>query len=157
MKDYYVVIADDDSSWQQALSPRYHSHKTVQERLVPFLQHLAEISEAHGQFVVALTVEELCPGGLDPTDGIIIAQACEAAGASAIIASGGTADFPALKWRRPTQRKATDEILPTNEPWLASAAWLLGRVSIPVYAKGHAHDQVKAAAIAQQMGFAGVF
>ena len=100
---------------------------------------------------IALTVEELCPGGLDPTDGILIAQAFEKAGAQFIIASGGTADFPALKNRRLTKTQKD-----SNHAWLSSACWLIGRVNIPILAQGHFEDSEEIRHRAKVCGLSGL-
>jgi hypothetical protein len=122
---YPFLSVDEDGELAKIASPRTSPYPDFQSRVDALLVHLKP-----GQGV-ALTVEELCPGGLDPTDGIAIAQAFEKAGAKFIIASGGTKDFPALKYRRTTQTSKAE-----NYPWLASAHWLIGRVNIPVYAAG---------------------
>ncbi|MEI6805058.1 MAG: hypothetical protein WCK49_00955 [Myxococcaceae bacterium] len=119
------LSVDEDGELAKLASPRTSSLPDLDSRIVALLKHFKP-----GQGV-ALTVEELCPGGLDPTDGIAIAQAFEKAGAEFIIASGGTSDFPALKNRRSTQTKKDE-----NHAWLSSACWLIGRVKIPVFAQG---------------------
>jgi hypothetical protein len=122
---YPFLVVDEDGELAKIASPRTSPYPDLQSRINALMSHLKP------EQGVALTVEELCPGGLDPTDGIAIAQAFEKAGAKFMIASGGTRDFPALKYRRTTQTTKAE-----NYAWLASAHWLIGRVSIPVYAAG---------------------
>ncbi len=119
------LSVDEDGPLAKLASPRTSPLPDIQSRIAALLQHF------EAGLGVALTVEELCPGGLDPTDGILIAQAFEKAGAQFIIASGGTADFPVLKNRRSTKTQKN-----SNHAWLASACWLIGRVKIPVFAQG---------------------
>ena len=120
------LSVDEDGPLAKLASPRTSKLPDLDSRIIALLK---EFEPGQG---VALTVEELCPGGLDPTDGILIAQAFEKAGAAFIIASGGTADFPALKVRKSTKTQKEP-----NHAWLSSACWLIGRVSIPVYAQGY--------------------
>lgn len=120
------LVLDEDGPLARLLSPRTSELPTVEARIA------AALKEFKTGMGIALTVEELCPGGLDPADGILIAQAFEQAGARFVIASGGTADFPVLKFRRETHIQKSG-----TYPWLASACWLIGRVQIPVYAQGY--------------------
>lgn len=146
-----IVKADDDGYWQQQLSPRYNG-LSFEDRMQPFANLLDALKQHAIAFAVALTIEELCPGGIDATDGIALARLCEAKGAVAIIACCGTKDFPALKFRKPTQLKNSHDTFTHNEPWLASALWLVGKVQIPIIAKGSPLDVDKARSIAQQLG-----
>lgn len=152
-----VLSLDNDGYWQWLLSTRHHGDWPFANRLKLALQAFGALREHIPQVGVALCVEELCPGGLDPTEGIAIAQAFEFAGASFVVASGGTADFPALKWRRPTQKKdqAETHFADENEIWLASATWLAGRLSIPVFAQGPVQSHQKVRMLAQQCGLTG--
>lgn len=150
-----IVCADEDGEWHKQLSPRFHSGN-ITERSASFSALLDDLNAQHIPFAVALTVEELCPGGLDPTDGIWLAQLCETKGAVAIIASGGTQDFPALKYRRPTQIKDTNAFFSHNEPWLSSALWLVGKVQIPIIAKGTPCKNEEAQVIAQRLGITAI-
>lgn len=119
------LSVDEDGPLAKLASPRTSTLPNIEARIEALLKNFKP------ELGVALTVEELCPGGLDPTDGILIAQAFEQAGAKFIIASGGTADFPALKNRRSTQMQKD-----SNYAWLSSACWLVGKVNIPVFAQG---------------------
>lgn len=144
---YPFLSVDEDGELAKIASPRTSPYPDLNSRIDALL---ANFKPGQG---VALTVEELCPGGLDPTDGIAIAKAFEKAGAKFIIASGGTKDFPALKYRRTTQTSKAE-----NYPWLASAYWLIGRVNIPVYAAGPFELPASAELIqeAKACGFAGL-
>ncbi|MBH1988595.1 MAG: hypothetical protein I8H75_03845 [Myxococcaceae bacterium] len=127
---YPFLELDEGGELAQIFSPRTSCFQTLDERL-----HFAMRSFKMGMGI-ALCVEELCPGGLDPTDGIRIAQAFERAGARFVIASGGTSDFLALKDRRMTRIQKDP-----NHAWLASACWLIGRVAVPVYAQGYFDEE----------------
>jgi hypothetical protein len=120
------LSVDEDGPLAKLASPRTSPLPDIGARIAALLE---KFTPGQG---LALTVEELCPGGLDPTDGILMAQAFEKAGAKFIIASGGTADFPALKNRRSTKTQKD-----SNHAWLASACWLIGKVKIPVLAQGY--------------------
>lgn len=136
---------DEDGILAKLASPRTSNLPDLETRITALLEYFKP-----GQGV-ALTVEELCPGGLDPTDGILIAQAFEKAGAQFIIASGGTADFPVLKYRRDTQIQKTP-----NHAWLSSACWLMGRVKIPVFAQGYFEESEELLHQAKACGLSGL-
>ena len=114
---------DDDGLLQSALSPRTGG-ATAADRLGRVLA----IHRAVGPIDAALCVEELCPGGLDATDGIEVARALVAQGARTIYASAGSRAFPPLLTREKGES--------VGDPALAlpSAAWLVGRVAARVVA-----------------------
>lgn len=132
---------DEDGPLAKLASPRTSTLPNLQSRIETLLTHFHHPG-------IALTIEELCPGGLDASDGILIAQAFERAGAQFIIASGGTQDFPALKYRRSTR-----VLKENNHAWMSSAAWLLGRVKIPVIAQGFFDNIEETAHRAKVCGF----
>ena len=117
-----VLAVDEDNQAISLLSPR---NKDENLRSILRQQILDCVSLLSQEFEcwVALTVEELCPGGLDPALGIKLAQEFVNCGAAGIIASGGTRDFPPLKFRRETKRKDTLELETSDWPetWLSSA------------------------------------
>lgn len=121
-----ILGIDDDGLLQCTLSPRMGLG--VQRGLPRIL----EIHRAAGSGDVALTVDELCPNGIDATDGIAIARALVAQGAKRIYAGGGTDALAPLKWRvkgtydRPLHHAANAA--------LASVLWLVGRVDAEVIA-----------------------
>ena len=88
---------------------------------------------------------------MDSTDGILIAQAFEKAGAQFIVASGGTRDFPALKQRRLTKTQKD-----SNYAWLSSACWLVGRVNIPILAQGYFENSEEIRHRAKVSGLSGL-
>ncbi len=152
-----VLSADEDGLLHQLLSPRFHQNLSFQSRLEIMLRLIQAIQKWIPRVGVALTVEELCPGGLDATDGIEIALAMEAAGVAFILANAGTRDFPALKNRRPTKLKNEEANLPDNqEVNLASSLWLVGRVTIPVFAQSDRVFVDDIAGIAKECGLAGI-
>lgn len=118
-----VLGVDDDGLLQCALSPRTGGGPDHAR-----LARVLTIHRACGPIDVALCVDELCPGGLDATDGIEAARALSAQGATVIYASAGTRAFAPLRHRR----KGGSEGDPALA--LASAAWLVGRVSTRVFA-----------------------
>ncbi len=131
-----ILSADEDGFLHTHLSPRTKPILPLGQRISDIVQVLRAVKNHLPFCGVALTVEELCPGGLDPTEGIAIAKALEAAGADFIIGSGGTKDFPALKWRKETQKKHEDLFdWDDVDCHLASPMWLVGRVSIPVFGR----------------------
>jgi len=165
---HYANIAlsvDEDGLLQHLLSPRTQIADSFDVRLSR-VAHLFKSIRAElptTALGVALCTEELCPGGLDPLAGLNAALAFESAGAQFIIASGGTRDFPALKWRRPTRQKRrehdaldTPDTYISAELFLQSGLWLLERLKIPVWAHGEVSDSAGAAQIARRLGYSGI-
>jgi hypothetical protein len=101
---------------------------------------------------VLVVVEDLAPGGLDPTAGVAFArQAVVEAQAATLWATAGTAHLAPLQERR--KGGSADDV----GHFLASAAWCVGRVGVPIVAVGHsvARDDVLRARAAT-FGLAGV-
>lgn len=124
-----ILGVDDDGLLHATLSPRSAPALSAARRLELILALHRAVSRGAGRAVdVLLMVEELCPGGIDPTDGIAAATALVAQGARRIFASAGSAVLPSLRYRQKgrTTRGATHV--------LASAAWLAGRVDVQVLA-----------------------
>ncbi len=148
-----VFGADDDGLFQSALSPRTNGAVDEAGRRARALHAFAAVRSAlpaKTLLGVAIVVEELCPQGLDPTEGIAHARAFAAAGAAFLVASGGTAALPALKDRQKGRS------LGPSEEWLWSAAWLVGAVDVPVIAQGPAQSMDAALAKARALGLDGV-
>lgn len=143
-----LIGASDDGLLASALSPLGFPGVSDEERRRPLLRALDAVRDAGVEVGVVLTVEELAPGGLDPTAGVEIARACVAHGASLVVARAGTAWFPDLRSR--PRRMGEDE------PWLASALWLPSHVDVPVLAAGPVVELSRALALAQRSGLAGV-
>lgn len=153
-----LLCVDEDSEAIRALSPRFVSDQERHEKCEQIAERIQTLA-SHFEVWVGLTVEELCPGGLDPSDGIALAQGFEKAGAKAIVASSGTRDFMPLKNRRETQQKNSPDALKAAqwpEPWLSTALWLVGRVQVPVYAQGPVAKPAMSLAFAKAHGLAGV-
>jgi hypothetical protein len=150
-----VFEVDNDGELISLLSPRFHP-ENYESNLAHVLELFSQARAGLDTCGVALTVEELCPGGIDPSWGVQMAKAFEAAGADFIVASGGTKDLPALKWRRPTKLRSNETEFEETFPWMASAAWLVGRVAIPVWAKGEWKDDARAQQVAKELGLAGI-
>lgn len=145
---FVLVDASDDGLLACTLSPLSFPGASSAERRAKLVRVLEAVHAGGVEVGVLLTVEDLAPGGIDPTAGIEIARACTAAGASLVVARAGTAWFTDLR-SRPRH-------MGEDEPWLASALWLVGKVSVPVFAAGPVRDERRALAIARGAGLAGV-
>lgn len=125
-----VLGVDDDGLLQAALSPSTSLSTSPSaagagaagdddaRRALVLAIHRAASRGAGAPVDVALVVEELCPRGLDPTDGIAAARALVGQGVRRIYASAGTEALPALK-HRAKGRTSSGALVA-----LASAAWL---------------------------------
>jgi hypothetical protein len=152
-----VLGADEDGLLHRLLSPRFYQQLSSASRLEIVVGLFKAIQKWIPHVGVALVIEELCPGGLDATDGIEIALALQKAGASFILANAGTHDFPALKNRKPTKIKNEENNLPVNqEVNLASSLWLVGRISIPIFAQSDRVFVDDIIVIAKKCGLAGI-
>lgn len=143
-----LLDASDDGLLASALSPLGAPDVDEDTRRRPLLQVLDAVRAAGIEAGVVLTVEELAPGGVDPSAGVETARACVRHGARLVVARAGTAWFPDLRSR--PRRMGVDE------PWLASALWLVDRVDVPVYAAGPLVDEARALDLATTSGLAGV-
>jgi hypothetical protein len=109
-----VIAVDDDGLLHRTLSldPR----AGARPRLLALLAACAPCE-------LCLTIEDLSPGGLAPSDGIEFArQALEVSSSTMVVATGGTAAYGPLH----TRRKGSS--LDRTGLGLASAAWLIGRL-----------------------------
>lgn len=143
-----ILSVDDDGLLAASLSPRANPGRPFAERLTPALRAARAVLAEGLEVGVALTVEELSPAGLDATDGIEAARALVDVGAGVLVASGGSEALPVLKHR--SGARGPDDV------WLASAAWLVGRVAVPVLAQGPCPDPERARAAALALGLDGV-
>ncbi|MBL92371.1 MAG: hypothetical protein CMH56_11250 [Myxococcales bacterium] len=149
----HLIFGADADGLIAAATQRHLPHaEALQEHV---LSLFAAVKAQAPQVGVALCVEDCAPGGNDAIDGIHWAKAFEKAGASCLIASGGSWAFPPLKERKATRAKG-DIPVAHNQAWMASPAWLLGQVGIPVYACGPARDVTAAQQAAVEAGFAGL-
>ncbi len=114
---------DDDGLLQGAWSPRTGGAPDGNR-----LERVLAVHRAIGPSDALLCVEELCPGGVDATDGIEAARALVAQGATTIYASAGTRAFAPLLTRVKGDTVGDPALV------LASAAWLVGRVAARVVA-----------------------
>lgn len=121
----FVLGAHDDGLLHTALSPRTGDPEGG-------LRRLLAIHRAVGGADVVLVVEELCPRGLDASDGIAIARALVAQGAKRIYAAAGTDALPPL--RRRVKGSYQSDPRHAARSALASAAWLVGRVDAEIIA-----------------------
>jgi hypothetical protein len=138
-----VVAVDDDGLLHRALSPLGGA---------PDVDLVVRVIAACAPCDLRLVVEDLAPGGLDPAAGIAFARRAVAiAGADRVFAGGGTAAFDPLWSRR--KGKSVDR----SGLGLASAAWLIGRVEVPVFGVVRGPVDVdRVAARARGLGLAGV-
>jgi len=150
-----VIAADRDSLLQKALSPRF-STDSIWLRQKPLLRLFAALKEIMTDVRVLLTIEELAPGGLDPTDGIQVAQSLENLGLREIIATYGTRDFMPLYDRRSTRKKSDPADFLSNEPGLASALWLKQYTNLSVACCAFIHEPSSALELAKSLGLAGL-
>ena len=145
-----VLALDDDGLLASALAK--NALKQAYNNVGLLLQHLTPYFEALG---VALCVEDLSPGGRDAITGVRVAQEMVRAGADFVVASSGSWAFPPLKHRARTKARGDVEVA-QNEAWMASPAWLLGRIDVPVYACGAVQSMENATEKASQLGFSGM-
>ena len=156
-----VIEADEDSVLHTLLSPRTSPLAAAADRTSLLVSICQAVNKHCPLWGVALLAEELCPGGLDPLAAQQIALAVQKAGSHFLIASAGTRDFPALKWRRSTGKKQQDPSRSQQTPpvWLASSLWLrtLPQLQIPLLAQSPQHTVSAATATqAQQLNLQGV-
>ena len=150
--EHLIFGADGDGLVAAAMQRNLPKTDELQARVLGLFHAVQKQTSRVG---VALCVEDCAPGGNDASDGIVWAQIFEAAGAAYFIASGGSWAFPPLKERKVTKAKNDVPVVP-NQAWMASPAWLLGRVEVPVYACGPTSDPEKAVEKALHAGFAGL-
>jgi hypothetical protein len=79
---------------------------------------------------VAMSVEDLAPGGLDATDGIALAEALASRGVIRFYLSAGSRALAPLRWRR----KSGHGGVHAARAALASARWLVGRFNAELFA-----------------------
>ncbi|MEM7403443.1 MAG: hypothetical protein AAF310_05500 [Myxococcota bacterium] len=156
-----LIEADEDSAMHALLSPRTSPLTTEVDRISLLVSICQAVKKHCPIWGVALLAEELCPGGLDPLAAQQIALAVQEAGSHFLIASAGTRDFPALKWRRSTGKKQQDPSRNQQTPpvWLASSLWLrtLPQLQIPLLAQSPQRTISAATATqAQQLNLQGV-
>jgi len=142
-----VLALDDDGLLASALEAPGLEYSI--EALV------TQLSSVIPNLGVSLCVEALAPGGHDAITGIARAQKLATAGAQFVVASCGSWAFPPLKYRKTTKARGRTEVA-QNDAWLASPAWLLGKIKCPVYACGPIQNKEKASLSALHLGFAGL-
>jgi 2,4-dienoyl-CoA reductase-like NADH-dependent reductase (Old Yellow Enzyme family) len=151
-----VLAADNDGLLHKILSPRFNTN-SISERMELICLIYQALKIILDDVWVALTMEELAPGGFDASDGVLVAQKLESLGLKNIIVSSGTRDFLPLFDRRATQKKSSEEeFLGSREPYLASSLWALEHTNLRVWSLGFIHDPEHALALAQELGLAGI-
>ncbi len=148
---------DEDGFWQQFFSPKTNPDTKAVSKIEILTELFAAIKTSGPKNCgVALTIEELSPGGLDATDGVTLALALQVKGAGFFIASGGTNAFPALKNRRKTSMQNKHYSYKSPECWLGSAVWLIEKINVPILAQGPIENQKHAEQLAKELGFLGI-
>jgi hypothetical protein len=118
-----VIALDDDGLLHGCVSPLVMRH--------PPTGRVLAVLEACAPCDVLVVVEDLAPGGLDPTAGVAFARvAVAAAQATTLLATAGSAWLAPLHER--TKGRSRDDV----GHFLASAAWCVGRSDVPVVAVG---------------------
>lgn len=132
-----VIAADRDSLLMQYLSPR--SSSSSLEWFEALQSALTALKEANFFVGCAICIDELCPGGIDLTEGLNWAHSLEEQCVDFLVLSCGTKDFPALFDRRRTYTKEKKLNLEgyISEPWLASAIEISKSLSVPCFAFGN--------------------
>jgi 2,4-dienoyl-CoA reductase-like NADH-dependent reductase (Old Yellow Enzyme family) len=138
-----VVALDDDGLLHGCLSPLAGP---------PCPERARAVVAACAPCDVLVVVEDLAPGGTDATSGLSHARALvDAAAATTLYATCGTARLAPLSLRE--KGDSGDD----TGHFLASAAWCVGHVDIPVVAVGRARAaNATLAARARRFGLAGV-
>lgn len=154
--DRIVIGADEDGAWQKILSPRFSQGELV-ERSADLRATFEAMAELFDDVWLLLNVEELTPGGMDATDGVMIAQMLEAKGLKNIIATSGSKDFPPLYDRRSTEKKSdqTQDFL-SHEPDMAASLWIKQHTGLAVWALMAVNHEASAQALAREIGLAGI-
>jgi hypothetical protein len=151
-----VIAADGDGALQKILSPRYSS-LALNLRMALLLEIFSALRDIVPEVLISLAVEELAPGGLDATDGLLIAKALQELGLKEIIATSGTRDFTPLYDRRATRKKHADQKeFSSHEPSLASALWLLQNSDLAVWCLAFIDDRSHALDISTSLGLTGL-
>jgi 2,4-dienoyl-CoA reductase-like NADH-dependent reductase (Old Yellow Enzyme family) len=141
---------DDDGLLHATLSPLTHPASLEERMRWPLA--IARAVAAHDVVDAALVVEDLCPRGLDATDGIAIARALVTCGFERLVTSSGCTRLPALKVRHKGQSDARGHVA------FASSRWLVGRVEAELWAGARGVVDVTAdfADLARALGVQGV-
>jgi hypothetical protein len=147
-----VIATDNDGAFHQLLSPRFRSLDVI-ARAEPLCDLYSDLCQLGLNVDVLLQVEDLAPGGLDATDGVMIARELATRGLKHVIATAGTKDFPPLFDRRATQKKrdSVDDFI-SREPALASALWLLEHTELAISCYASIDNKDEALTLAHQLG-----
>jgi 2,4-dienoyl-CoA reductase-like NADH-dependent reductase (Old Yellow Enzyme family) len=151
-----VIGADNDGYLQKLLSPRFKT-QDIHERMTALVAIYQEVSKVITDTWVALTIEELAPGGFDATDGISVAQKLENLGLKNLIISSGTRDFLPLYERRFTKKKRPEhEDFDSREPALSSSLWVLEHTNLAIWVLAFFQDYARAHELAKKIGVSGI-
>lgn len=153
--DTIVLAADDDSVWQNRLSPRFFVDD-LEDKITPLIDTFKAMTALVPNVLMALTVEELAPGGMDATDGIYILKKLAKLGLKEAIVSAGTRDFLPLFNRRITKHKEGSMAFHSREPELATAALVLQNTQLKVWSLAFISDDKHASMLAHKIGLSGI-
>jgi hypothetical protein len=119
---------------------------------VPCPDRVHDVLAACAPCDVVVVIEDLAPGGLDPTAGVSLARDFAiTAQSTTLYAACGTARLLPLHHR--TKGTAIDDV----GHFLASAAWCVGRVPLPIVAVGRSGaSDLSLCERARRLGLAGV-
>lgn len=145
-----IVGMHHDGLLAAALSPVMNPDATEPERFLEPLNIFRKLQDRWASLGVCFALEEVCPGGRDPTEGISFAQCLEQEGAHGLWLAGGTALFP------PGYARFTNLSGDSGDLWLTTAQWVCGHVKIPLWAVGKTHDPQVALARATKRGLRGI-
>lgn len=151
-----VLAVDNDGLLMRMLSLRF-SDWPLADRMKPVLEIFSRLVGLFDEVWVLLSIEELMPGGMDATDGVLVAQALEDLGLKTLIATSGTKDFLPLYQRKITKKKISQhEDFLSNEPGLSSALWVRQATTLKVWVLSDVDNAAQALTIARDIGLEGI-
>ncbi len=151
-----VIAADNDGLLARMLSPRF-SDWSMKERMTLLLDIFTDSQKIIDELWVALTIEELIPGGMDATDGIEVSKNLQSLGLKTLIVASGTKDFMPLYARKTTKKKVSqEEEFASHEPSLASCLWVRETTTLELWALADIDEPKDALDLAQSLGLSGI-
>lgn len=152
---YIVLAADEDGFIHQSLSPRYSAQDLF--RRMSFLVNLyVKLRAINKNIMVLLPIEDLAPGGLDPSDGLAITNNLYDLGLREIITTSGTRQFMPLYKRQITKEKIGSPHYLCHEPYLASSLWLKNIPHLSLWCLAFFHNDNEAVLLAEKLGLTGL-
>ena len=145
-----ILGMHDDGLLAATLSPIMNPQKGELQRYSEAIDIFRHIQSKWSSLGICFALEEICPGGRDPTEGIWLAQEFEKEGAHGLWVCGGTRLFP------PGSARFENEKIDGGDTWLSTAQWLCDRVKIPLWAVGQTSNAEVTLARAQKRGMKGI-